>query len=131
MDGGALPNYGKWVLELYNPIWYLYASQTYIYIYLESPMTLVNLPFQEKEVFERKHSFLHMSRNVPFCVCPGRSSLDSVLRPFFGVQNASFCVQKASLSVRAGRVRMKIHSAPFFESSSLKTRFSSKNAKIY
>ena len=25
---------------------------------------------------------------------------------------------------------MKIHSAPFFESSSLKTRFSSKNAKI-
>ena len=103
----------------------------HIYIYLESPMTLVNLPFQEKEVFERKHSFLHMSRNVPFCVCPGRSSLDSVLRPFFGVQNASFCVQKASLSVRAGRVRMKIHSAPFFESSSLKTRFSSKNAKIY
>ena len=65
-----------------------------------------------------------------FCLCPVRSSLDSVLRPFFGVQNASFCVQKASLSVRAGRVRMKIHSAPFFESSSLKTRFSSKNAKI-
>ena len=49
---------------------------------------------------------------------------------FFGVQNASFCVQKASLSVRTGRVRMKIHSVPFFESSSLKTRFSSKSAKI-
>ena len=65
-----------------------------------------------------------------FCLCPVRSSLDSVLRPFFGVQNASFCAQKASLSVRVGRVRMKIHSAPFFESSSLKTRFSSKNAKI-
>ena len=94
-------------------------------------MTLLNLPFQEKDVFERKHSFLHICHEMfLFCLCPVRSSLDSVLRPFFGVQNASFCVQKASLSVRAGRVRMKIHSAPFFESSSLKTRFSSKNAKI-
>ena len=94
-------------------------------------MTLLNLPFQEKDVFERKHSFLHICHEMfLFCLCPVRSSLDSVLRPFFGVQNASFCVQKASLSVRAGRVRMKIHSAPFFESSSLKTRVSSKNAKI-
>ena len=39
---------------------------------LESLMTLLNLPFQEKEVFERKHSFyfLHMSRNVPFLFVP-------------------------------------------------------------
>ena len=43
-------------------------------------MTLLNLPFQEKEVFERKHSFLHMSRNVTFLFVPFRSSLDSVLR---------------------------------------------------
>ena len=33
-------------------------------------MTLLNLPFQEKDVFERKHSFLHMSRNVPFLFVP-------------------------------------------------------------
>ena len=56
-----------------------------------------------------------------FCLCPVRSSLDSVLRPFFGVQE--------SLSVRAGRVWMKIHFAPLFESSSLKMHFSSKNTK--
>ena len=65
-----------------------------------------------------------------FCLCPVRSFLDSVLRPFFGIQNASLCVQKASLSVRTGRVRMKIRIVPFLEPSSLNTHFSGKNTKI-
>ena len=71
-----------------------------------------------------------MSRNGPFLFVPCQILLTQCPETFFGVQNASFCVQKASLSVRTGRVRMKIHSVPFFESSSLKTRFSSKSAKI-
>ena len=75
-------------------------------------MTLLNLPFQEKNVFEST-LFCICHDMFLFCLYPVRSSLDSVLRPFFGVQNAFFCVQKVSLSVRAGRVRMKIHSAPF------------------
>ena len=89
-------------------------------------MILLNLPFQEKDVIERKHSFLHMSQNVPFLFVPCQILLRQCPETFFGVQNMSFCVQKASLSVRTGRVRMKIHSVPFFESSSLKTRFRAK-----
>ena len=58
-----------------------------------------------------------------FCLCPDRSSLDSVLRPFFGVQNAS-------LSVRTGHVGMKIHSVPFLWVFISETRFSSKNAQM-
>ena len=54
-----------------------------IYIYLESPMTLLNLPFQEKEVFERKHSFLHMSRNVPFLFVPCQILLRQCPETFF------------------------------------------------
>ena len=51
--------------------------------YLESPMTLLNLPFQEKEVFERKHSFLHMSRNVPFLFVPCQILLRQCPETFF------------------------------------------------
>ena len=59
-----------------------------------------------------------------FCLCP-----QILLRQF---PDTFFRRPKreASLSVRTGRVRMKIHSVPFSVSSSLKTRFASKNANI-
>ena len=46
-------------------------------------MTLLNLPFQEKTVFERKHSFLHMSRNVPLLFVPCQILLRQCPETFF------------------------------------------------
>ena len=46
-------------------------------------MTLLNLPLQEKEVFERKHFFLHMSRHVPFLFVPCQILLRQFPETFF------------------------------------------------
>ena len=38
-------------------------------VYLESPMTLLNLPFQEKDFCERKHDFFAYVTKCSFFVC--------------------------------------------------------------
>ena len=53
------------VFDLRTACWQWYPFREY----LESPITFLT-PFQAKEASERKHSFLHMSRNVPFLLAP-------------------------------------------------------------
>ena len=93
-------------------------------------MTLFNLPFQEKEVFERKHFFWHISRNVPFLFVPCQILLRQCPETFFRRPKRVFLRPKGIFK-RPCRTRPDEDSlCTFFESSSLKTRFSSKNAKI-
>ena len=90
-------------------------------------MTLLNVPFQEKEVFERQHSFLHMSRNFPFLFVPCQILLRQCPETGFRRPKRVFLRPKDAFKRPH---RMKIHSVPFLESSSLKTRFSIKHAQI-
>ena len=74
-------------------------------------MTMLKLRLQEEDVSERKHLFCCICHEMCFFLfvpC-------QILRRFHGVQNASFCIQKAFLSVRTVRVRVKIHSVPLSE----------------
>ena len=98
-----------------------------------TPLKSHKFAFPRKTVAERKHVLNHISRNVPLLVVPCQILLrqcpETVFRRPKGVQNVPFCVQKAFLSVRTGRVRMKIY---FFESlsQSLKTLVFEQKEKI-
>ena len=96
-------------------------------------MTLFNLPFQEKRFLKESTLFCICHEMFLFLCVPCQILLRQCPETFFRRPKLFFLRPKGvfTVSVRAGRVRMKIHSAPFFESSSLKMRFSSKTRQKY
>ena len=97
-------------------------------------MTLLNLPFQENNVFERKHFIFAYVTKCSIFVCalsdpPSRQCPET----FFGAPNGPkriFLLRPKGVFKRPHRTRPDEDSpCTFFESSSLQTHFWSKNTK--